>query len=280
MDIESNPSEKDLSFQLVENPAPKKLTAEQIEFYNAQGYLSPFTAYSTEEADANRAGFDHLLEQVKAVRGDADSYALNGFQIHCESIYNLAMNPVILDYVEDLLGPEIICWATHYFCKDPGDPKIVPWHQDASYWPLTPSRTVTVWLAIDDADRENAAMKFIPATHNEGHLEWKKTASATVLDQEICGADQMGAAVYNELKAGQFSMHADMLAHGSDANTSDRRRCGLTIRYCPPSVMPMESNWASGAIRCRGTDPAPHWKFNPAPQGDTVPDWKTPVGGN
>ena len=190
------------------------------------------------------------------------------------------MNPIILDHVEDLLGPEIICWATHYFCKDAGDPKIVPWHQDASYWLLSPARTVTVWLAIDDADEENAAMKFLPATHNIGHLEWEKTARAAVLDQEIIGIDKMGSSIHNTLKAGQFSLHADMLAHGSDANLSSRRRCGLTIRYCPPCVVPLNRDWAAGAIRCRGSQSIPHWKLNPVPKGNTITSGTTSIGGN
>ncbi|VGO14191.1 Ectoine dioxygenase [Pontiella desulfatans] len=273
-------NQRDLSFREVRNPAPKTLTPEQIAFYNREGYLKPFKAFTTDEADENRRTFDGLLARIKEARGDADSYAINGFQTHCESIYTLATNPVILDHVEDLLGPDIICWATHYFCKEPHDPKAVPWHQDASYWPLTPSRTVTVWLAIDDADRENAAMKFLPRTHNAGHLEWRKTDKEAVLDQEIVGIGNMGQPVYNELKAGQFSLHADMLAHGSDPNPSPRRRCGLTLRYCPPEVRPLESNWASGAIRCRGNAPAPHWNLNSPPKGDTIKDWITPVGGN
>ena len=278
--MDNNLSKKDLSFEPVVNPAPKKLTQEQIGFYNSQGYLNPFTAFSSEEAIDNRREFDVLLHQVKQARGDAESYALNGFHIHCESIYNLVLNPTILDHIEDLIGPEVICWATHYFCKEAGDPKIVPWHQDASYWPLSPARTVTVWLAIDDTDQENSAMKFLPSTHNIGHLEWKKTKENAVLDQEIVGIETMGEAVYNELKAGQFSLHADMLAHGSDANTSNRRRCGLTIRYCPPCVVPQNKEWASGAIRCRGNQPISHWKLNPAPEGNTIADWTTPVGGN
>ena len=53
----------------------------------------------------------------------------------------------------------MIAWGSHFFCKMPGDGKRVSWHQDASYWPLTPSKAVTVWLAIDDADAENACMR-------------------------------------------------------------------------------------------------------------------------
>ncbi len=31
-------------------------------------------------------------------------------------------------------------------------------HQDAVYWPMTPSKSVPVWIAIDDSDADNAAM--------------------------------------------------------------------------------------------------------------------------
>ena len=60
----------------------------------------------------------------------------------------------------------------------PGDGKAVPWHQDASYWPLSPSKAVTVWLAIDDADRDNACMRVIPGTHHFGHLTYRMTEDA------------------------------------------------------------------------------------------------------
>jgi ectoine hydroxylase-related dioxygenase (phytanoyl-CoA dioxygenase family) len=55
----------------------------------------------------------------------------------------------------------------------PGDGKAVAWHQDASYWPLSPSRAVTVWLAIDDATVDNAAMRFLAGSHHHGHLTFR-----------------------------------------------------------------------------------------------------------
>ena len=182
------------------------------------------------------------------------------------------------------MGPDIICWATHYFCKMPHDAKAVPWHQDASYWMVSPSRTVTVWLAIDDADEENSAMRFIPRTHNKGHLKWRQAEGPVVLNQEIIGIESLGEPVSDDLKAGQVSLHADMMAHGSDPNRSDRRRCGLTLRYCPPEVRIVDERWANGveSIICRGRDPAGYWKHFPRPEGDDVAPRDKPVnvGGN
>ena len=159
--------ERDLSFQPVVNDAPRRLTRDQIRFYNEFGYVMPLTAYTPAEAAKNRAYFDDLLRKVQQARSDLDSYSINGFHAHCRGLHDIAMNPVILDHVQDLIGPEVICWGTHFFCKQPHDPRKVAWHQDASYWPFTPARTVTVWLAIDDADVENACMHFLAGTHRD-----------------------------------------------------------------------------------------------------------------
>ena len=153
--------ERDLSFAEVVNAQPKALTAAQLEKYNRDGYLMPFRIFDEAGAARNRAYFDSLLKQLKELNDGRDTYAINGFHTHCEGIYDLVMNPRILDLVQDILGRDFVCWGTHYFCKIPHDPKAVPMHQDASYWPFTPARTVTVWLAIDDASIENACMSVI-----------------------------------------------------------------------------------------------------------------------
>lgn len=261
---------RDLSFKPVVNPRPKALTQTQIEQYNRDGYLSPFRMYDQAGADRNRVYFDSLLAQLKAFKDGRDTYAINGFHTHCRGIWDMVMHPQVLDLVEDLVGPDFVCWGTHFFCKIPHDPKAVPWHQDASYWPFTPARTVTVWLAIDDADLENACMRFIPGTHRVGHLAWKKTRNPAVLDQEIEDVEKYGFAVPIELKAGEIELHADMLAHGSPPNPSDRRRCGLTMRYCPTSVRSVNDGWRAQAILCRGLDLDNYWGRVERPEGEDL----------
>lgn len=273
--------ERDLSFQPVVNHSPRRLTPQQIGFYNEFGYVMPLPAYSPSEAEQNRAYFDGLLSKVRQARSDLDSYSINGFHCCCAGLHDIVTNPTLLDHVQDLIGPDIVCWGSHFFCKQPHDPRKVAWHQDASYWPFTPARTVTVWLAIDDADRANAAMMFLPGTHRQGHLKWRHVArDQAVLNQEIENAAQLGQPVYDELKAGQFSLHADMLAHGSEPNTSDRRRCGLTIRYCPPTVKALNPRWTKGAVLCRGSGAGGEWTFNPRPPGEDVMVIVQAIGAN
>jgi len=273
--------ERDLSFKPTVNASPRRLTQPQIKFFNEFGYVMPLDAYTPAEAVKNRVYFDDLLAKVQKARSDLDAYSVNGFQVCCAGLYDIVTNPLIVDHVSDLIGPDVICWGSHFFCKLAHDPRKVAWHQDASYWPLTPARTVTVWLAIDDADRANAAMMFMPGSHNKGHLKWQQVAKdKAVLNQEIENAAQLGEPVYDVLKAGQFSLHADMLAHGSEPNTSDRRRCGLTIRYCPPSVKPLDMRWSKGAVLCRGSGAAGVWTYNPRPAGEDASRIIQMIGAN
>ena len=120
-------------------------------------------------------------------------------------MYDLLTDRRIVDCVRDLLGENVIAWGSHFFCKMPHDGKRVSWHQDASYWPLSPSKTATVWLAIDDADCENACMRFIPGTHHFGHLTYrlKENDGENVLDQTVDNAEEFGEPIDVELKAGE-----------------------------------------------------------------------------
>ncbi len=271
---------QDLSFRPIMNPEPKTLSRDQIAHYNRDGYVTGLDAFDAEGAAENRAYFDSLLAQA----GSDGGYAVNCFQARLKGVWDLCTNPILLDHVEDIVGANIICWASHFFAKLPGDRRTVPWHQDASFWHLSPARTVTVWLAIDDTDEENAAMRFIPRTHDKGELEWRAAGDGNVLDKELIDADQMGTPISNTLKAGQFSLHADMLAHGSLPNTSQRRRCGLTIRYCPPDVAITDADWEKGieAIICRGEDTTGRWRHHARPTSDMFDPKKGPrnIGGN
>jgi ectoine hydroxylase-related dioxygenase (phytanoyl-CoA dioxygenase family) len=194
------------------------------------------------------------------------SYSINTAHLRFRRIYELVQHPRIVAPVADLLGPNVVCWGSHFFCKLPHDGKRVPWHQDSTYWPLTPTKTVTVWLAIDDADPENANMKFIPRSHLHGLIDYDETDDVdTVLNLAVKNPHSYGdGEVDVQLTAGQFSMHSDLLLHGSEANESDRRRCGLTIRYAAADVRTW-FGWNQKGIVVSGVDSDHHWSNRPAP---------------
>jgi hypothetical protein len=256
---------RDLRFHPSPVADPQTLSREQIAAFNRDGFLSGIRVFDAVEALHNRHYFDDLLARVVAAGGN--SYSISTAHMTYGPVYDLLTHPRIVAVVRDLLGDDVIGWGSHYFCKMPHDGKTVPWHQDASYWPLSPSKTVTVWLAIDDADRGNACMRIIPGSQHFGHLTYRMTEAAdqTVLNQEVENAERFGKPVDMVLRAGEISVHADLLLHGSGANDSDRRRCGLTLRYCAADVRAYEG-WNAKGVIVSGRDPSGHWANPPRPQ--------------
>jgi non-haem Fe2+, alpha-ketoglutarate-dependent halogenase len=255
--------DRDLRFHPSTNTAPQVLTPAQVAHFNEKGYVLPLRIFDTAEVAALRTYFDHLL--AKYMSEGKDSYSISSAHLRHGRVWDVLTNPRIVSIVSDLLGPSVVAWGSHFFCKMPNDGKTVSWHQDSSYWPLTPSKAVTVWLAIDDADRGNACMKYIPGTHTLGHLTYQLSENdpTNVLNQTVPDVEKYGEPVYVELKAGEAALHSDLLLHGSEANASDRRRCGLTLRYTPGDVRAY-MGWADKGVIVAGEQP-PHWGNRPRP---------------
>lgn len=258
---------RDLRFHAIHNPSPRILTAEQIEKFNRDGYVQGIRIYSDSEIQSIRQYFDDLLKSVIAAGGD--SYSISSAHLKYGRVWDILTNARIVRCVRDLLGDNVIGWGSHFFCKMPRDGKKVAWHQDSSYWPLTPSKAVTVWLAIDDADVENACMRFVAGSHHHGAMTFRPSDSTehNVLNQTIDNVEQYGHFVDDCLKAGEISIHSDLLLHGSEANLSDRRRCGLTLRYAPADVHAY-MDWNQKGVWVHGTDPSGHWSNRERPSID------------
>jgi len=144
-------------------------------------------------------------------------------------------------------------------------PKFVAWHQDVTYWGLEPPLAVTAWYAVDDADAENGCMRVIPGTHSaiREHGKSEREGNLLSINQEVRVTEaEEASAVDAALRAGEISLHHGVLVHGSNPNLSNRRRCGLTIRYVPPYVKQVAinsqgRNWAG--ILVRGRDDYHHF---------------------
>ncbi|MCA9081865.1 MAG: phytanoyl-CoA dioxygenase family protein, partial [Planctomycetaceae bacterium] len=229
--------QRDLRFHPSPVTDPSTLSREQVQSYNECGYVAPVPVFSTEEITEIRAYFDDLLAKVLA--SGADSYSISSAHMKYGRVYDLLTHPRIIACVKDVLGENVVGWGSHFFCKMPRDGKAVSWHQDASYWPLSPSKAVTVWLAIDDADQENGCVRFVSGSHHFGHMTYRPSSpdEHNVLNQSIDNPEQYGTIVDDVLKAGEMSLHSDLLLHGSEGNLSDRRRCGLTLRYATTDVV-------------------------------------------
>jgi ectoine hydroxylase-related dioxygenase (phytanoyl-CoA dioxygenase family) len=236
-------------------------TTSPADLYQKEGYLTGIPIMNPAQAMHYRQAFDALEERVGREQAQV---GLVDWHFKEQFIWELATHPKILDEVEAVIGPNILLLATHFFCKY-GDgehqEKFVAWHQDVTFWGLEPPFAITAWYAVDDADQENGCMRVIPGTHVNGIIEHGKAqqvGNLLSINQEVSVTPEDEARAADiVLKAGEISLHDGTLIHGSLPNTSNRRRCGLTLRYVPPHVKQAEINSMGSrwqAILVRGED--------------------------
>lgn len=248
---------------------PKSLPPGAKETYQRDGYWFPVRVLSAGEAAAYRT---RLEAYERASGGPIGSNMRHKVHLLFTWAAELVRHPRILDAVEDLIGPDILCWTTNFFIKEPRDPAYVSWHQDSTYWGLEPHDVVTAWLALSDAPVESGAMKFLPGSHTLDQIPHRDTYHKDNLltrGQEIAVAVDERKAIDVPLKAGEMSLHHIRLVHGSKPNTTGDRRIGLAIRYIPTHVR--QTKVADSATLVRGSDRFRHFEAEPAPAADLDP---------
>jgi len=224
----------------------KMLTEDAVQKYRDIGFLSPIRVLPTSEAATVRA----KLEAFESGAGPLAGKLRTKSHLLFTWLNDLIRHERILDAVEDVIGPDILCWGTSFFIKEPHNPSFVSWHQDSTYWGLDPADIVTAWIALSDSTTENGAMRVVPSSHTMAQIPHRDTFRPENLlsrGQEIMVDVDPAQAETLELKAGEMSLHHVRLIHGSEPNPSDSRRIGFAIRYLPTYVRQIAGthDWAT-----------------------------------
>jgi len=231
------------------------------------GYVAPIDILSPAEVQHYRQAYDQLEAERKA-RG----IRARPTQQHLvyKPFWDLATHPRVLEVIRAAIGEDVVLIATGFFAKPPGDSEhYVAWHQDTTYWGLEPPFAVTLWIAIDKSDVENGCMRVIPGSHRAGLLpHGKADKSGNILghNQQIDPKliDETRA-VDLELEAGHASLHDGLTVHGSNPNRSNRRRCGMTLRFTRPDVRPVPGVFVDKPILVSGRDRFGNFTYVPRP---------------
>ncbi len=245
---------------------PKLLSPEAVAQYERGGYYFPVRIFSAEEALSYR----RRLEVYEAASGGPiQSNWRHKVHLLFTWANELVRHPKILDAVEDLIGPDIICWTSNFFIKEAANPGFVSWHQDSTYWGLEPPDVITAWLAVSDAPLESGAMKFLPGSHKMDQIPHRDTFDENNLltrGQEIAVEVDESQAVDVPLMAGEISLHHVRLVHGSHPNATNDRRIGLAMRYIPTHVRQVKVK--DSAMLVRGVDKYGNFDWEPEPRAD------------
>jgi hypothetical protein len=235
-----------------------RLSDSQFRQYHEQGCVFPIRVLSPERAAACRA----QLEAAEAANGGPFQGAMKQKQhLLFTWLDQLVRDEAVLDAVEGVIGPNILCWASGFFTKEAHDPSYVSWHQDLTYWGLEPADIVTAWVALAPSTPESGCMRVVPGSHHQDVVPHKETfAEQNLLSrgQEIQVEVDDAAAVDLVLQPGEMSLHHVKLIHGSNPNRSDDRRIGYAIRYIPTSVR-QTAGKEDSAMLVRGVDRYQHF---------------------
>ena len=213
---------------------PKFLSQNQIDEFHEAGFLSPIDVMSEDQALSYR---QRLQAAESEYPQELNAENRNNPHLSFSFLDELAHHPIVLDVVEDLIGPDISLWGSVLFIKEPESPHYVSWHQDATYMGITPHDFVTPWIALSPSNLESGCMSMIAGSHRwhiQNHEETFAEDNILTRGQAIRDVDE-SLAVDLILRPGQMSVHHAEVIHGSKPNLSQQRRIGYALQaYIPP----------------------------------------------
>ena len=246
------------------------LTPGQRRDYREQGYVSPLPALAAAEAQAYLDGIAAFEAATGCIAGC--TIRLKG-HLKLRMLYELVFHAAILDAVESLIGPDILCWGSTLFIKEPGDPGIVAWHQDGYYFALDGDDVVSAWIALAPSHDANGVVRVVPGSHlgpyRPHRISGADSPNAITSREEIAAAVDPAATVPLRLAQGEMSLHHPKLIHGSGPNRDRARRCGYVIRYVAPHIRHRHSRPTATLVR--GVDRHGHFASDPVPERDMDP---------
>ena len=215
---------------------PRVLTKLQIEQYHDQGFISPIRVISEQEALSIK---DELEQVEKEFPEEINSESRNNLHLSFAFLDALAHNKIIVDAIEDLIGPDISLWASVMFIKEPSSKQYVSWHQDATYMGLDSLDFPTPWIALSPSNIETGCMTMIAGSHQtkiQNHEDTFAENNILTRGQVIQDVDE-SKAVDLILQPGEMSIHHGAVIHGSQPNNSNQRRIGFSLQsYMPNNV--------------------------------------------
>lgn len=239
--------------------------------FREKGYLAPLDVLTEAEATSLR----HKLEEFERTCGAPINKAFR-FKTHLVFTWvdQLVHEPRILDAIEALLGPDLLCLNTTFFVKEANDPAFVSWHQDTTYLNLSSPECITCWVALSRSTHKSGCLKVIPGSHRMDQIPHRDTFGSNNMltrGQEVAVTVDTELAVELPLRPGQASLHHNRIIHGSAPNQSDDRRIGIAISYIPTSVRQLGQGRPTATL-VRGRDNYGNFQLEIRPTSDFSPE--------
>jgi hypothetical protein len=232
-----------------------KLSKEQIDFFNENGFLAGVKMLHDwqveflrnelgELADISHPGHDLFYEFHSNESTDPSTilfHALGAWRI-TPGFHDVLWNPRFLVAASQLLGNKPVrFWHDQLFYKPAKKGGVVAWHQDYSYWTRTkPIAHLTCWCGLDDSTKENGCLQYISGSHKWGLLPKPVIAGELQGIKDYLNEEQKKQfenPQYAEVKAGEAIFHHSLTLHGSGENKSDKPRRAFVVNAFADGVV-------------------------------------------
>jgi ectoine hydroxylase-related dioxygenase (phytanoyl-CoA dioxygenase family) len=231
-----------------------RLTAEQIEFYETNGYLAGLRLLNDDQVEVLRAELSQLSDPASPANELFYEYhsnestrpnktlfhALGAWRV-ANGFHDLLWNPALLMPASQLLRGPVRFWHDQIFSKPAHHGGVVAWHQDYSYWTRTkPMAHLSCWIGLDDSTRANGCVHYVPGSHRWNLLPITGLADDMNSIQKVLTDDQKEnfKPVAIELKQGEASFHHPLMVHGSFENNTEHPRRAAVINVFRDGVRP------------------------------------------
>ncbi len=214
----------------------KLLSREQVNQYHNSGFVSPVDVLNQDEIKQS-------IKEIENFEKETGQPIDFPHKSRCHQLFSwadyLVHHPKILDAVEDIIGPNILCYHATLWVKPGESNSFVRWHQDGTYFFLDPAKHITAWVALTIADEEAGCMQVIPGSHKNDFFDHNDDTNPDNMiprGQGLAIEVETETAVGMPLQAGQMSLHHTKLFHASFNNMRNTRRIGFGISYIPTDV--------------------------------------------
>jgi phytanoyl-CoA hydroxylase len=155
--------------------------------------------------------------------------------------------PVFGEIMRDIGYQDPVLWQTMYIFKQPHIGGEVRWHQDGSYLISEPATVTGIWVAMEDANRDNGCLWVQPGGHKAPlreiyQVDWAKR-EGTLSDLDKTPWPDEGEALAVEVTAGSVVIFHDHMPHYSSQNLSEFSRHAFTMHVTEKRTNWSENNW-------------------------------------
>lgn len=201
--------------------------------------LASLNPASGQSGPSNAAVAEIEANRLKANAADTESYYSQVFT-QCIKLADshtgmreIMFDPRLGEFVATLAGVDgIRIWHDQALIKPPfGNP--TGWHLDNPYWSFSSPNSISIWMALDDATKDNGCLYYLPGTHKTATYENANIGKNQADLFKVYPEWRKIASVGCPAKAGTAVFHNGLTAHGAGANMTNGQRRAMTCAYMP-----------------------------------------------